>query len=229
MCLCWLWLGCLIRPSNLLSGFYTVTRALLFQGMKPSALKNLYSFLVQLSSNAEWSIKDAVGSHDFALEICHENTKVTFGDISELSNVLFKELEERFEQLFSKLCGISANKDLGESSSNLGLFDAVEVLNLIFRCCMLLLTLLEERHDLILEKGSILLRILRKLILPNLVENTGKHVFVFEKSVFHERTPEDNGCSTSSVEGFTASLQFLEPCNPLLFFKSTMLEVILQP
>ncbi|KAI3464354.1 hypothetical protein Pfo_021017 [Paulownia fortunei] len=195
------------------------------EGMKPPVLKNLYCLLGHLSSNAQWSVKYAVGSHDFDLEICHDGIKVTFGDICELSNVLFKELEERCEQLYSNLCGISANKDLGESSSSLGLFDAVEVMNLLFRCCMLLLTLIAAQQNLILEKGLILLRILRKLSLPNLVENTGKHAFVFEKSVFRDYAPGDNGCSTSSIEGFTASLQFLEPSNPLLFFISTMLEV----
>lgn len=179
-----------------------------------------------MSSNAEWSINNGVDSHDFDLEICHGDIKVNFEDISELANVIFKEVEERFELLFSKLCCISAEKDLVESSSSLGLFDAMEVVNLLFRCCMLLLTLFEARQCLILEKGLIILRILGKLILPNLVNNTRVNAFVFEQSAYHECTPEDNGCSASSVEGFTASLQFLEPYNPLLVFKTTMLEVI---
>ncbi|KAK6116691.1 hypothetical protein DH2020_049573 [Rehmannia glutinosa] len=193
--------------------------------MKPLVLRDLYRLLAHLSLNTQWSVKYSVGSHDFDLEICHDGIKVTFGDISELSNVLFKELEERFEQLFWNLCGVSANKDHGESCSNLGLFDAVEVMNLLFRCCMVLLTLLAARQNLVLEKGLILLRILRKLRLPNLVENTGKCAFVFEKSVFRECAPGNSGCSTSSVEGITASLQFLGPSNPLRFFMSTMLEI----
>ncbi|KAL8485922.1 hypothetical protein ACS0TY_027998 [Phlomoides rotata] len=195
------------------------------QGMKSPALKNVYSFLVQLCSNAEWSINNAVDSHSFDIEICHGDITVTFEDISELANVMFKELEERFEHLFSKLGGISADEDLVESSSSLGLFDAMEVLNLLFRCCMLLIMLLEARLNLILEKGQILLRILGKLFSPNLVKDTRGNAFVFEKSFFHECTPVDNGCSASSVEGFTASLQFLEPYDPLLVFKTTMLEV----
>ncbi|KAL0314134.1 UNVERIFIED_CONTAM: hypothetical protein Sangu_2257800 [Sesamum angustifolium] len=193
--------------------------------MKPPVLKNLYHLLIRLSSSAQWSVKYAVGSPEHDLEICDGGIKVTFGDIRELSNVLFKELEERFERLFSIFSRISANKDLGESNFHQALCNAVEIMNLLFRCCMLLLTLLAAKPNLILEIGPIVLRIVRKLSSPNLVENTGTHAFVFEKSVFHECAPADNGCSTSYVEGFTASIQFLEPCNPLLFLKSTMLEV----
>ncbi|KAL0326361.1 UNVERIFIED_CONTAM: hypothetical protein Sradi_5205400 [Sesamum radiatum] len=192
--------------------------------MKPPVLKNLYHLLIRLSSSAQWSVKYAVGSPEHDLEICDGGIKVTFGDIRELSNALFKELEERFERLFSIFSRISANKDLGESKFHQALCNAVEIMNLLFRCCMLLLTLLAAKPNLILEIGPIFLRIVRKLSSPNLVENTGTHAFVFEKSVFHECAPADNGCSTSYVEGFTASIQFLEPCNPLLFLKSTMLE-----
>ncbi|KAK4413360.1 hypothetical protein Salat_2748600 [Sesamum alatum] len=195
------------------------------EGMKAPMLKNLYRLLIHLSSSAQWSVKYAVGSPELDLEICDGGIKVTVGDICELSNVLFKELEERFEQLFLNFCRISANKDLGESSNHLDLCNAVEIMNLLLRCCMLLLTLHTAKPSLISEKGPILLRILRKLSSPNLVENTGKHAFVFEKSVFRECAPADNGCSTSSVEGFTATIQLLEPRNPLLFLKSTMLEV----
>ncbi|KAL7156130.1 hypothetical protein ABFS83_03G122300 [Erythranthe nasuta] len=184
------------------------------EGTKPDVLKDLYGFLDKFSSNAKWSYKFA---HEFDLEICHDGIKLTFADINELSNVLFTHLEEKFERLFSNLC---ADKDLRESSSNSGLFDAVEVVNLLFRCCMLVLTLLEPSQNLILEKLPILLGILRKSSSHHLVDNTGRNTFVFEKSVFRE-----NDCCTSSVEGFTASLQFLEPYDPLLFLMSTILEV----
>lgn len=197
--------------------------------MKPDVLKNLYCLLDIMCSNSQWSGKYAVGSQDSGLEIGHNGIKLTFADICELSNVLFRQLEERFGPLFSNLCGISADEDPGESSSSSGLFEAVEVVNLLFRCCMLLLILLESSQGLLLEKWLILLKILRKLSSDNLVEKTGKHAFVFEKSVFRECAPGENGCSTSSFEGFTASLQYLEPYNPLLFLMSTMLEVILQP
>ncbi|KAL1533827.1 hypothetical protein AAHA92_33663 [Salvia divinorum] len=85
---------------------------------------------------------------------------------------------------------------------------------------MLLLPLLALRQSFVLEKGAILLKIVGKLMLPGLARDTGKHAFVFEESVFC-----DNGCSASSVEGFSASIEFLEPCNPLHFLKCTMLEV----
>lgn len=196
------------------------------QGINQSSLKTLYEFLVGLSSNAQWKVLYAGGSHEFNLGICHEGIKLRWGDICELSKVLLQKLEERFEQIVSDLSAVSAAKDLGESSTDLGLFDVVEIFGLLFRCCMLLLPLVAVQGDLIYEKGPILLKIVRKLMLPNLMKNTRKHALVFEKSVFREFAPQDNGCSTSSVEGLSVSLEFLEPCNPLRIFKRTMLEVI---
>ncbi|KAL3845643.1 hypothetical protein ACJIZ3_003046 [Penstemon smallii] len=205
---------------------HSVIYDLIFQGMKPPVLKNLYCLLVRLSTEAQWSFKFAVGSHDFDLEMCHDGIKVAFGDICELSNVLFKELEERFEQCFSSLCDLSANKDIRECSSNLGLYDTVEVVKLLLRCCMILLNLLAGKLSLVLEKRQILLNILRKLSMPKLVEKTGQREIVFEKSVFHKCPLGDNGGNaSSSAEKITASLHFLEPYNPLLFFLSKMLEI----
>ncbi|XP_047962585.1 uncharacterized protein LOC125207336 [Salvia hispanica] len=181
------------------------------EGINQSALKNLYSILVKLSSNPQWKIKYVEGSHEFDLRICNEGIKLKSWDICELSDVLFDKLEVRFERLFSELT---------ENSSSSDLFNAVEVLSLLFRCCILLLPLLALRQSLELEKGAILWKIVRKLMLPGLARDTGKHAFVFEESVYSE-----NGCSASSVEGFSASIEFLEPCNPLLFLKCTMLEV----
>lgn len=186
-------------------------------------MKNLYSILVKLSSNPQWKAKFAEGSYECNLKVCDDGgIKLKFGDICELSNLLFQKLEEKFEHLFSEL---SAAKGLGVSGSSF-LFNAVQVLNFLFRCCMLLLPLLaEQQKNLGFEKGSILLKIVRKLILPNSTKSTG-HAYVFEESVFRECAAQDNGSSTSSIEGFSASIEFLEPCNPLLFFKCTMLEVI---
>ncbi|KAL9154411.1 hypothetical protein ABFS82_10G112100 [Erythranthe guttata] len=189
------------------------------EGAKPEVLKDLYGLLDEFSSNAKLSYKFA--AREFDLEICHYCIKLTFADINELSNALFTHLEEKFERLFSNLC---ADENLRESIiSDSGFFDAVEVVNLLFRCCMVVLTLLEPSQKLILEKWPILARILRKSNSHHLVEKTGgRNTFVFEKSVI---CGENGCCSTSSVEGFTASLQFLEPYDPLLFFMSTILEV----
>lgn len=197
--------------------------------MKSAALKDLYHILLRLTSGARWSVENIAGSRDFELKICLGEVEFNSGDVCELSNVLFKELDERFGKLFSKLSIISAGKDAGESSSSLDLFDSFEVLIFLFRCCLLLLVLPGSRQNHIVEKGGILCRILRKLHLANVVENTKKHKFVIEKSVFQEYASYNNDCSTSLTEDWTASLQFLEPCNCLYFFVSTILEVILWP
>ncbi|XP_051136888.1 uncharacterized protein LOC127255421 [Andrographis paniculata] len=192
-------------------------------GMKAPVLKDLYELLLRLSYDSQWVVKNAAGSHDFELSICNGGITASFQSILELSNVLFKELDERFEQ-FLKYYSISVSKDW-ERTSYSGIFDSFEVTVLLFRNCMLLLSLLEPQQNLILEKGEILFRILRKLNMPKVPQNTGKHRFSYEKSVFRECSPGNNGCSTSCAEDFTASLQFLEPHNPLHSVLTTMLEV----
>ncbi|XP_073017706.1 uncharacterized protein [Primulina eburnea] len=197
------------------------------EGIKPPILKKLYCLLVGISANVKWSPKNTVGSGYFGLETCYIGIKVTFEDVCVLSNSLFAELAERFEKISSTLLDISENESRSEneSESDLHLFDDVEVVNLLLRCCMLLLTLLAAQQNLMLEKGQILLRVIKKLCSPIWVENKGKHVFIYNKSVFRRCDPGSKGCSTSFAEDFTASLQILEPCNPLHFFMSAMLEV----
>lgn len=200
----------------------------MLQGIKPPILKKLYCLLVGISSDVKWTPKNTVGSGYFGLETCYSGIKVTFGDVCMLSNSLFGELAERFEKISSTSLDISENKNQSEnkSESDLHLFDAVEVVNLLLRCCMLLLTLLAAQQNLMLDKGQILLRVVKKLCSPSWVENKGKHDFIFNKSVFSRCDLGNKGCSTSFAEDFTASLQILEPCNTLHFFMSTMLEVI---
>ncbi|GER30276.1 transducin/WD40 repeat-like superfamily protein [Striga asiatica] len=194
-------------------------------GMRPPFLKNLYRIFSKFSSNAQWAVKSSAGSLDFDLEFHHDGITVTFGDISEICNILFKQLEERFERLFSNLSVNYADEDCGPYSLNSSLFVAVEVVSLLFRCCLMLLTLLAAKQNLVLDKGLVLLKIVRNLSSLDLAENTVGSAFVFEKSFFRKCEPGENGFSTTSVEGFTASLQLLRPTNPLLYFISVMLEV----
>ncbi|CAA0838795.1 Transducin/WD40 repeat-like superfamily protein [Striga hermonthica] len=195
------------------------------EGMRPPFLKDLYRIFAKFSSNAQWAVKSSAGSLDFDLEFRHDGITVTFGDISEISNILFKQLEERFERLFSDLSVSYADEDCGPYSLNSSLFEAVEVVSLLFRCCLMLLTLLAAKQNLVLDKGLVLLKIVRQLSLLDLAGKTVGSPFVFEKSFFRKCEPGENGFSTASVEGFTASLQLLGPTNPLLYFISLMLEV----
>ncbi|KAL2513304.1 hypothetical protein Adt_18904 [Abeliophyllum distichum] len=196
------------------------------QGIKPPVLKSLYILLVHLSSSPQWSVKYKVGLDDFDLEIYRDGIKVAFGDVCTLSDVLFKEITERFKHSLA-LCENFANKNLGEVSSHSYLLDAAEIVNLLLRCCIVLLTLLVVEQNLLLEKGLVLFRVLRQLSLSNSVARPEKSAFKFEKSVSHERAHRDSDCTTSYAEDFTASFHFLEPSNLHLFFQSAMLEIFL--
>ncbi|XP_073146838.1 uncharacterized protein [Henckelia pumila] len=197
------------------------------EGIKPPILKKLCCLLFGISSNVKWSAKNTVGSGYIGLETCYSGIKVTFGDVCVLSDSLFAELTERFEKLSSTLLNISANKSHSEYEfeSDFHLFDSVEVVSLLLRCCMLLITLLAAQQNLMLDKGQIILRVVKKLWSPSWVANEGKQALIFNKSVFQRCDHGSEGCSTSFAEDFTASFQILEPCNPLHFFTSTMLEV----
>ncbi|CAI9755953.1 unnamed protein product [Fraxinus pennsylvanica] len=207
--------------------FRTLLRAIQSpQGIKPPVLKSLYLLLVHLSSIRQWSVKCAVGLNDFDLEIYHEGIKVAFGDVCRLSDVLFKEINERFKH-FLALCENLASKNFEEVSSHSDLLDAAEIVNLLLRCCLVLLILLVAQQNLFLEKGLILFRILRQLSSPNSLVRKEKSAFNFEKSVSHECARGDSNCTTSYAEDFTASFYILEPSNLYLFFQSAMLEVFL--
>ncbi|EPS59319.1 hypothetical protein M569_15491 [Genlisea aurea] len=189
------------------------------EGIKADFLKNLYRFLNSLLLAEQGNIQCALAdSRDLnKVKVCHEGVKFTFGDALVLSDVLFREVERRFEEMFSRLLVDDPDKDSH-------LTDAMEVMTLLFRCCMLLLILLEACKNHTLEKGLVLLRLLKKSISLKTSENGSGKAHGFESS---SERKSDNGVFGSSVKDFTASLQFLEPSPPVSSVKSAILETFI--
>lgn len=71
------------------------------QGVSPSVLKRCYLLLNQLSSIPQCSVICGAESNDCAEEIADDLCKLE--DIVAVSDLLFKELAERFEHCFSSL------------------------------------------------------------------------------------------------------------------------------
>uniref|UniRef100_A0A803PTH9 DUF7812 domain-containing protein n=1 Tax=Cannabis sativa TaxID=3483 RepID=A0A803PTH9_CANSA len=171
------------------------------KGFNPPFLKKLYCLLVHFSLNEP---------------IRGSDTELDGSGFNQLAEILFTELDSRFEVFFSDLCDVNRSDNSRFR---------VDELTLVLRCCLVILTLLDS--DGLLEKAQVLLSVLGRLIC--LVTNGGnekkKTSFTFEKFVSRECSYSDSACSTSVSEDFAASLSILEPSDPWRPFLSQVLEV----
>lgn len=197
------------------------------QGINPFLLRRLYLLLNCLCSKAECCPNNGLGLDHLTVEFGDDWMEVTSGDICGLSDVLFQELSKKFEQLFSALSSASSNKKLGDDSTISDICSAVEIVKLLLRCSLVVLSLLEHQQNYLLTKGKVLLEIFRKLSSVNFNMKQKNEEMRLEKSVPHSSINNEDDCITSSVEDFVASLHFLEPSDPCLHFVSSMIEVFL--
>lgn len=146
-------------------------------------------------------------------------------DICKLSEILYEELRERSHQLFSALREISISQKHARTLSSSKLWNNVEDLPLLLRCCSSVLTLLSFDQNLILEKARVLLSILSKLISFTSSGNDEGTSISF-KSFHRECSYSENGYTTSVAEDLVASLHFLQPSDPHRSLLSALLEVL---
>ncbi|XP_016488654.1 uncharacterized protein LOC107808640 isoform X2 [Nicotiana tabacum] len=194
------------------------------QGVRLHVLKSLYYLLVHFSLNPQHSPTHNLGFDDLGMEIDHNGLKASSEDTETLSGVLFEELYERFDHLFSASRDTSAN-DLTQGNLQRNISEDAEIFYLLLRCCMVTLPLLVSRHNLLLEKGKVLLVLLRKLCSINTFGAENRMEITFEKSVSQACTSEDNECRTTSTEDFVASLHFFEPSDLHTSFLRATFEV----
>ncbi|KAF8411882.1 hypothetical protein HHK36_004440 [Tetracentron sinense] len=200
--------------------------------LRQPLLKSLYYLLMSLSLDSPFRYS-SFGASDFFDNGSHQfDFKLTFTDICNLSNSLFKELCRRFEQLFSALHHVTANVVFGQVSIYSDIWGPPEELTLLLRCCMVILRLLEFDQNLLLQKCQILLEILSKLCSPDVmlhiscIAGRNKNSAIsFKRSVSRECTYSSDGGITSSVEEFDASLCFIEQSDLFLPFLCSIHEV----
>lgn len=146
-------------------------------------------------------------------------------DIRKLSEILYEELCERSQQLFSALQEISTSQKHARTLSSSKLWNNVEEPTLLLRCCLSVITLLSFDQNLILEKARVLLSILSKLISFTSSGNDEDTSISFKR--FHrECNYSENGYTTSVAEDLVASLHFLQPSDPHRSLISALLEVL---
>ncbi|MCD7457880.1 hypothetical protein HAX54_036493 [Datura stramonium] len=179
------------------------------QGVKLPVLKSLYCLLVHFSLNSLQSPTYKLDFDDLDMEIDHNGFNASLKHIEILSDILFEEMYERFDHLFSAPHDTSVN-DQRQGILQQNMSKDAETFYLLLRCCMVTLTLLVSQHNLLLEKGKVLLVLLRKLCSINTFGAGNRMEITFQKSVSHACTSEDNDCRTTSTEDIVASLHFLE-------------------
>ncbi|KAJ8541761.1 hypothetical protein K7X08_002577 [Anisodus acutangulus] len=180
------------------------------QGVKLPVLKSLYSLLVHFSLNSLQSPQYKLDFDDLGKEIDHNGFKASSKDIETLSGILFEEMYERFDHLFSAPHDTSVN-DQRQGILQQNMSKYAETFYLLLRCCMVTLTLLVSQPNLLLEKGKVLLVLLRKLCSKSTFGAGSRTEITFQKSVSHACTSEDNDCRMTSTEDIVASLHFFEP------------------
>ncbi|XP_010520917.1 PREDICTED: uncharacterized protein LOC104799928 isoform X2 [Tarenaya hassleriana] len=182
-------------------------------------LKSLQYLLVHLSLNQPtcWDQCDAI-SHSLSNG---EEVKLKFEDVHFLSDVLFTELNKRYEQPFSTLC--KNNEE--PSVTHMNPQESIEEATLLLRCCMNTMRLLISNQEVALEKAKALLAILRRLISAEPRAWNGDKSFVFTRSVSCGYTKNDDGPGTSIAGDFVSSMYFSGPSDPCHSFLCTGLEV----
>ncbi|XP_024022385.1 uncharacterized protein LOC21392686 [Morus notabilis] len=201
-------------------GFQTLISAIQSsEGLKPPVLKSWYCILVNLS------LKESIGCSDNkdSPNCSDTGLKMEPKDRSLVAERLFEELGNRFETLFSALCDVSANRENGHAILGSDVWANVDELTLLLRCCMVILTLVDEA--LVLEKFQVLLLILGKL--KSFVTSGGneKRPVTFKKFISREFSFGDATSATAVSEDFVASISILEPSEPCRPFLCAILEV----
>ena len=160
-----------------------------------------------------------------------------FGEVRKLSEILFEELDRRFKQFF-----VSDLRDVSRGTkSGTEIWPSVDQLNLILRCCLVVLNLLELDPSYSYEKARVLLSIMKILVSFGSsgeserkrkrskrlrVVFTVKFEKLFSREFVLNSGVNGDGCITSLAEDFAASLCFVEPSDPCRPFLCAVLEVI---
>ncbi|XP_002530558.2 uncharacterized protein LOC8269754 [Ricinus communis] len=219
----------LTRKTHSQSHMHTLMSSIQYlEGLNPANLKKLYAMLLHLSLNKSTLSCSNCESGDVELDKC--GVKLV-KEIYDLSDVLFKELEWRFKELFSALHDVSATWGSGNSKLTTYIWAKSEELMLLLRCCMSMLDLIEFNHNLLMEKGKLLLSVLRRLFSFELSGGGGadgneKASTAFKRFVSVECPYVSGDCTTSVIEEFVASKSSSEPSDSCCTLLCAVLEVI---
>lgn len=192
------------------------------KGPKSERMKSLYSLLVNLcSKEREWVCNCHAPSNFLSVEF-----KIKFKDIHDISGVLFEKLDAKFEEFFSALSDVSTSQARRKSIFHPDVNAAIEEMTLLLRCCIVIVALLGGFDDkVVVEKGLVLLSLLRKLLSVELSKGSWKISEDIQKSFSYKSVLFDDGCTTSVVEDVVSSISLLQPSDPFHALLCALLEV----
>ncbi|TXG67361.1 hypothetical protein EZV62_008636 [Acer yangbiense] len=175
------------------------------QGLKPPVLRSLYLLLKHSSSNETMTMSNDGATLDYLNLECNLNgLTVKLKEICDLSDILFEQLDSRFKQIYDGFQDVSADQANGQAVSHSNSWASFEELIWILRCCMVILSLMPDL-SLLIEKGQVLLSVLRRLISSS--------------------NADDDCCTAPIAEGFASSICSSGPSNPTPKHKCALLQV----
>ncbi|GMJ14809.1 hypothetical protein like AT4G27510 [Hibiscus trionum] len=212
------------RKNNTSFNFQTLLSSLSSpQGLKPETMEGLYLLLLSLSRfDSECNLNFSETQFNF------NDIKLKFNDIREISHVLLHKLNAKFNELFSALNDVSAHPPHSHSIFHVNVEAAIKEITLLLRCCIVVFKLLVLDQRLLVEKGRILLGILRKCVSVELKGGNAKPCNGFENEVFRKCMYVHNGGTTLHAEHLVTSitsLSFAELSNPFHAILCAVLEV----
>lgn len=192
----------------------------------PAIMKRVYCLLLQLSLSEQLDLSTTEAAlNELNHEFSQSGFKETYRDIWGLADSLFKELDRRFKGVFHDLRSISFSPSPELARKDDDLWDTIKEFMLLLRSCLVIMTLVDFEQNALLEKGGVVLSVLRKLLYL-ITSGKEQESISLEKSFLHECRITESDCTTLVSEDYFASLCILEPSDPCHPFICAVLEVL---
>lgn len=189
-------------------------------------MKRVYCLLLQLSLSEQLDLSTTEAAlNELNHEFSQSGFKETYRDIWGLADSLFKELDRRFKGVFHDLRSISFSPSPELARKDDDLWDTIKEFMLLLRSCLVIMTLVDFEQNALLEKGGVVLSVLRKLLYLITSGKEEQESISLEKSFLHECRITESDCTTLVSEDYFASLCILEPSDPCHPFICAVLEV----
>lgn len=192
-------------------------------------MKRVYCLLLQLSLSEQLDLSTTEAAlNELNHEFSQSGFKETYRDIWGLADSLFKELDRRFKGVFHDLRSISFSPSPELARKDDDLWDTIKEFMLLLRSCLVIMTLVDFEQNALLEKGGVVLSVLRKLLYLITSGKEEQESISLEKSFLHECRITESDCTTLVSEDYFASLCILEPSDPCHPFICAVLEIMVE-
>lgn len=131
--------------------------------MKAPNLKRLYSLLLQISLHPSFDVHCIDGTLSFDVLNSRCKVHVSRVDIMSLSELLFIQLNQHYDVVFSNYNCKQTNNNCEQTRQMLNIITPLEDHIFLLKCCMIILPYLRFIDSLVSERSECLIRIFDKL------------------------------------------------------------------